>query len=340
MQPDLSLDLDIVKANALAWRAFAGVPLFAVVKGEGYGWGTRRLAHALEGVADGFCVSDAGELRDLRKHTQAPAIVLGAVEPGELADTYRAEAQPSIGTPVELEIAQKVFAQLGKPLRVRVGVRPAAAWTGLSLEGLRTFAPALAQAGALVQLWTHVTDFESRRPQLENFRAAIAVMRAAGVRLEGTDTASTFPLAADGAQGSLVRVGIGLFGSTGGLGIPGVRCALTVTAPVVRVERHSAGTRLGYGGTMLADGETVATARCGYADGLPKGLAGADDILSVGMQYVTVRASRLDPATGQLVLLDGEADLDAFAARSARLPHEIVTGFGNRARASGVSVEV
>lgn len=340
MQPDLSLDLEIVKSNAQAWRAFAGVPLFAVVKGDGYGWGYAPLVRALADVAGGYCVSDAEELRELRKYTQAPAIILGAVEPDRLAKAYRDGAQPSIGTPTELEIARNVFAQLGKPLRVRVGVRPAAAWTGLSLEDVRTFAPALARAGALVQLWTHVTDFEDRRAQMETFRAAIAAMEAAGVRLEGTDAASTFPLAADGPQGSLVRVGVGLFGSTGGFRVPGIRCALRVNAPVIRIERHSAGTRLGYGGTMLPDGETVATARCGYADGLPKSLAGADDILSVGMQYVTVRASRLDPERGQLVLLDGEADLDAFAARSARLPHEIVTGFGNRARASGVSVEV
>ncbi|HEY9180096.1 MAG TPA: alanine racemase C-terminal domain-containing protein, partial [Candidatus Baltobacteraceae bacterium] len=224
--------------------------------------------------------------------------------------------------------------------RVRVGVRPAAAWSGLSVEAIRTLAPALAQAGARVQLWTHMTDFENRGEQFETFRAGLDAMRAAGVNIEGTDAASTFPLAADGALGTLVRVGIGLFGATGGFQVPGVRCALRITAPVVRLERHSAGTRLGYGGTLLVDGETVATARCGYADGLPKNLEGADDILSVGMQYVTVRQSRIDASTGQLVLLGGDTDLDEFASRSGRLPHEIVTAFGNRARAGGVSVEV
>lgn len=340
MQPDLSLDLDILASNARAWRALAGVPLYAVVKGDGYGWGYQRLIHALEGIADGFCVSDADEVREARKYTDAPIVILGSVEPDRLAEAYRNNAQPSIGTPTELEVARNVFRQLGTPLRVRVGVRPAAAWSGLSLEGIRTFAPALAQAGARVQLWTHITDLEQRRVQIETFRAAVAAMEAAGVDLEGTDVSSTFPLAAEGALGSLVRVGVGLFGATGGYPVQGVRCALKVSAPAVRVERHGAGTRLGYGGTMLVDGETVATVRCGYSDGLPKSIAGADDILSVGMQYVTVRASRLDPETGELVLLDGKADLDAFAARCARLPHEIVTGFGNRARASGVSVEV
>jgi alanine racemase len=340
MQPDLALDLETLKANARAWRAFARVPVYAVVKGEGYGWGMRTLVRALDGIADGFCVADADELAELRKHTHAPALILGGVEPDRLAETYRAEAQPSIGTLTELEIAQHVFEQMGKPLCVRIGVRPAAAWTGLSLEELRVLAPSLAAAGAAVQLWTHFTDFENRAAQRETFQAALRTLEAARVHIQSRDMQSTFPLAADGPLGDSVRIGVGLFGATGGFSVPGVRCALRVSAPVVRVERHAAGTRLGYGGTLLRDGETIATARCGYADGLPKGLAGADDILSVGMQYITVRASRLDASGTQLVLLDGEADLDAFAARCGLLPHEIVTAFGNRARCGGVSVEV
>lgn len=340
MQPELALDLDVVTANARAWIQAAGVPLYAVVKGNGYGWGYAPLVRALEGLAHAFCVADAGELDELRKHTQARVVILGAVTPDRLAQVYRCGAQPSIGTPAELEVARHVFEQMGKPLQVRVGVRPAAAWTGLSLEGVRSYAPALAAAGARVRLWTHITDFEGRGEQLATFQRALELMREAGVDVEGTDVASTFPLAADGALGDAVRVGVGLFGSTGGFPVPGVSCALRVVAPVVRVERHPAGTRLGYGGMMLADGETVATARCGYADGLPKSLAGADDILSVGMQYVTARARALGPSGTELVLLDRQADLDAFASRCGRLPHEIVTAFGNRALAAGVSVEV
>lgn len=340
MEPQLSLDSSVVAENARAWRRFAAVPVYAVVKGDGYGWGVGPLVRALDGIADGFCVSDTDELREVRRYTQAPVIILGAAEPDRLAEAYRLNAQPTIGSAIELEIAAHVFAGLGKPLRVRVGVRPAAAWSGLSLEGLRSFAPALAQARARVQVWTHFTDMNGRALQRSTLERALELLRLAGVAVEGSDALSTFPLAADGTVGTLVRVGVGLFGATGGAFVPGVQCALTVIAPVIRLEEHVAGTRVGYGGTMLADGETVATARCGYADGLPKGLEGADDILSVGMQYVTARASRLDGSGGQLVLLDREADLDAFAARCARLPHEIVTSFGNRARASGVSVEV
>jgi alanine racemase len=340
MQPEISVDLHVLAANARAWRDYAAVPLRAVVKGDGYGWGYQRMVAALEDVADGYCVADADELRDLRRYTAKPAVVLGSVEPDRLAEVYRSNGLASIGSPIELEIVAHVLAQEKRPLRVRVGVRPAAAWSGLSLQELRDFAPALAQGGAQVELWTHITDFEAREEQRQLFNEGLHIMEAAGVKLAGTDIASTFPLAADGPRGSSIRVGVGLFGATGGFPVPGVHCALRVIAPIVRIERHTAGTRVGYGGTMLANGESIATARCGYADGLPQTLAGADDILSVGMQYVTVLATRVDTQAAQVVLLDESSDLDAFAARCGRLPHEIVTSFGNCARANGVTVEV
>ena len=340
MRPDLSLDIAVVRQNAQAWRDFTGVPLRAVIKGDGYGWGFARLIHACEGIAEAFCVADAEELRAVRRYTDAPVIVLGGVEPDRLAEVLQSNAMPSIATVTELSVAKDVLMQRGLPLRVRVGIRPAAAWSGLSLREWATFAPALAQAGVEVELWTHITDSNALAEQTQNLHEALRIAEAAGVGLIGSDLASTMPAAAGGAQGTSVRIGVGLFGATGGVAVPGVTCALSVVAPVVRVERHSPGTRVGYGGTMLRMAESIATARCGYADGLPKTLAGADDILSVGMQYVTVRASRLDSTASELVLLDRSSNLDAFAAQCGRLPHEIVTAFGNCARANGVSVEV
>lgn len=339
MRPDISLDEGQVRANAEAWRAFAGVPLWAVVKGEGYGWGYARIVRACEGVAEAFCVADADELREVRALTNLPVIVLGAVAPDRLAEVLRSGGIPTISTATELEVAATVLEGMGAPLRVRVGIRPAAGWSGLSLSELKSFAPALAAAGAEVQVWTHITDMDAREEQMQNFHEALRAFEAAGVAVAGTDVASTVPLAA-GISGSSVRVGVGLFGATGGAQVDGVQCAISVAAPVVRVERHAAGTRVGYGGTMLPMGQSIATARCGYADGLPKSLAGADDILSVGMQYVTVPVTRLDDAGDSVTLLDRSRSLDAFAAQCGRLPHEIVTAFGNCARANGVSIEV
>jgi hypothetical protein len=57
------------------------------------------------------------------------------------------------------------------------------------------------------------------------------------------------------------------------------------------------------------------------------------------MQYLTARAARCDKNRTQVVVLDGKSKLDAFAARAGRLTHEIVTAFGNAARANNVTTE-
>ncbi len=333
-RPWIALDPQIVAANARAWRAFAGVPVRAVVKADGYGWGSAALVNALEGEVASFCVSDEAELRDLRRYTAAPAIVLGDVPLARLERVLRAGAGANIGTAAELDVAERHARRLGDALRVRVGLRLAAGWSGLSPAALRAFTPILARAGAHVEVWSHVSDWEHRSIQARLFRAAVQRLRSANVRVVDTDFASTFPLAADGAQGSHVRVGIGLFGATGGHPVSGVRCALRVVAPVTGVEYVPSALPVGYGARTVPSGSTLATARLGYADGLPQGLAGTGDILSVGMQYVIAHASRLDATRSHLIFLDETTDLDAFAAQAGCSPHELVTALGNAASAN------
>ena len=187
-------------------------------------------------------------------------------------------------------------------------------------------------------MWTHFTELDSIADGAARFRDAVSAARAAGVRVIATDSASTFSLARAGAGGDSVRVGIGLFGATGGPAVRGVNCALRVTAPVVSVGHYEAGARVGYDGRIDEDA-MLWTARCGYADGLPRSLAGGD-VVSVGMQYITVRGVQALAENPQVVLLDPQSSLDGFAERCGRLPHEVVTAFGNAARANGLQLEV
>ncbi len=331
MRPALSLDADVLVANAQAWSEFAGVPVRAVVKCDGYGWGFGAMVRALEGTVQSYCVADAGELRVLRAHTSAPAVVLGTVEIERLREVLDANAQPTISNSQELTLAAQWARARSQPLRVRVGIRTAAAWSGLSLEELARFAPELRAASAEVEVWTHITDPADAQDQLHLFEEALALLSRAGVRVEKTEICSTLPLAAGIRRGTSVRIGAGLFGATGGAAVPGVFCAIRFTAPVLRIERHSAGTRVGYGGTMLGMDCTVAMLRGGFGDGLPAGLQGTGDVLMVGMQYAAVRAEKLH-GSKEYVWLDRAASLDEFARAAGRPVHEIVTGLGVQSR--------
>ena len=325
MHPSLELDAGQMAENARAWRDFcAPAALWAVVKGDAYGWGLHRVVPVLEDVAQAFCVSDMDELRGLRKHSGKFAIVLDSLDAQGVREASRLNARPSVH-----DAAGVIEAAASGT--VRIGIRPAAAWSGLTGEQLAALVPALRGAGVPVELWTHLTDPDAQAEQLLALESAREVLDAAGVAGEGCDAASTFPLAAGCRTGSAVRIGIGLFGATGGPAVPGVRCALRVRAPVVRAAVSGAGTRLGYGGTMLSVSEKIVTARCGYADGLPKSLEGSNGILSIGMQYCTARASRADEAQAWVSLLDKTVSLDQIARESGRLAHEIVTALGNSA---------
>lgn len=338
MRPHIALDTEQVASNARAWERHLGVPLRPVVKCSGYGWGYAPLVRALEQAAQAFCVSDADELFDVRRFTAKPVVVLGSVAPERLAAVLDAGGIPTIGSAGELAIARDWAQRATRTLHVRVGLSPAAAWSGLTLEQLAPFARELSAADAHVEYWTHVTDMDAIEEQLRIFDEGRTVLDLAGVRVVATDAASTYS-ALGGARGTYARIGVGLFGA-GSERVPGLACALRVEAPVVKSAVYPAGTRVGYGGTMLAMAETVATARAGYGDGVPKTLAGSDDILTIGMQYLTARVDRKLANGERIVLLDRTSHIDRFAHHCGRLSHEVVTAFGNSARANRALEEV
>jgi len=329
--PTHGIALDVVARNARAWAAFAGVPIRAVLKCDGYNWGAPRLAAALEDVCEAFCVADASEFFALRPLTSLPIVVLGAIDVGHLRDVLDAGGLPTIGTRDELAIATSWARSNARPLVVRVGVLPAAGWSGLDLAALADLARPLAESGAGIELWTHVTDATVAGEQIGRFDEAVALLRRAGANVVATDAGSTFSTADRSAPGDTARIGVGLFGATGGPRIPGLANALRLSGQVVRVETFPAGTRVGYGGRAFEAPIRVATIRCGYGDGYPKDAGGGDDILSVGMQYTLTAAGEAMAGTS-VRLLDERTDLDAFATNAGRSVHEIVTTLGAAAR--------
>jgi alanine racemase len=172
-----------------------------------------------------------------------------------------------------------------------------------------------------VELSTHVTSTRRAGAILDGFVAAVRAFEAAGVQVVSTDAASTAS-ARRGLAFDRLRVGVGLFGSRLGSSVD-TRCALRVTAPVVRRFGPGEVGWAGYGDVAVAADRSVAVLRCGYGDGFPKALADGADILAVGMQYTT----RIPhDGTDVRVLIDGADDVDELAARAGISPHELVVG--------------
>ena len=323
MRPEKSLDGAVLRANAAAFAAL-GAPVAAVVKHDGYGWGARTLARELDAVVDSYVVGDDDELAALRPATDKPVRLLADAPPGRLRRVLDLGGIPNVSSREALaEAAAEAAARRG--LTVRVGILDAAGWGAIRAADAGAFAAALAGTGLSVELWTHLVSETRAQAILDMFLAARRAFEAAGVRVVSVDAAST-AAARRGLAFDRLRVGIGLFGSRLGSSVD-TECAVRVVAPLVRRFGPRETGWAGYGDVPVPADRSVAVLRCGYGDGFPQALAGAADILSVGMQYTArVMHDGVDPR----LLVGASFDLDRMAARARITPHALVVGLAGR----------
>lgn len=329
MRPLIALDETVLRANAIAWRRHAGVPVRAVIKANAYGWGIESALRGLSGVVESYCVADADEFFHVRRYTTAAVIIFNNVPIERLSEIITAGGIPTIDDQQSLALCVELSARLPAPVRIRLGIAQAFGWHGITLDELPAYARRLTNSELEVELWTHVADVNMLPEQLQIARQARNALGEAGVRVAGIEVASTLPLALQGPMGTSVRLGVGLFGVTFGQDVPGIECAICVKAPIVYCARSHGDMRVGYEGGFAPDWGYVILARCGYSDGLPRSLVGSSGILSIGMQYVAIHSGQEKKEGADIVLVDHTTNLDEFAARAGKIPHEVVTAFGN-----------
>ncbi|MGH7660601.1 MAG: alanine racemase [Vulcanimicrobiaceae bacterium] len=316
----------VVRANARRWREHAGVPVWAVVKANGYGWGASRIVRAVEDEIEGFFVADAAEASEIRPLTTRPIAVLAATGPDETIELLRQGSIPNVASLDALAAAGAWAQERAAPARIRVGIVPAAGWSGLLEDAVEPFARAAGTARVEIELWTHLTAPELWDAQRRRFESALRRFRDAGAAIAGTDVASTLASAREKHSGaSRVRIGIGLFGAS--LGGPQLECAIRIDATVTDVLPSDAVASTGYRAERIT-APWLAVVRCGYSDGLPSRLAGRGDILSVGMQYAVLARSAPEKAGQAIRLLDTSSDLCMLLENTGISPHEFVVGLG------------
>lgn len=348
------LDLEAVRHNAAAWRAkLGGRELWAVVKSDAYGCGALGVARAaLDGGAARLVVFDVEEAKPLRAAgVRAPIVQVFAAR----GDDLRAAVFLGVTPTVEDASAARVLSELGdwrgRRIAVHVAIDSGTGWSGVLAVRASEFArevralPGITWEGA----WTHVAGKASMDTQVRAFAAAVAALRAEGLAVPVVHVASTGP-ALWGRSTGAARIGIGLFGATlaDSTDAPALRQAVDVRADVIATKSFDAPTPLGYGGEAVAEpGETIATLRIGYADGLPKTLADAGAAYigdarctiagAIGMNCTMVRVPpNFDVDAGDEAEIIGARagiSLDDVAAAASTVPHQLL---GALARGIGV----
>jgi alanine racemase len=331
MKPQIALDAPTLRANAREWREHCGVPVRAVVKGDGYGWGFRTVVNALENAVDAFIVGDVDEFFAVRALTSRNVLTMTDIPARELGRVLDAGGIPNVSTREGIEILRAWSRARGRTARIRVGIRPSIGWSGIDPGDAPDFGAALAAVGCEVEAWTHISDPAVEEEQRAVFERSLAELREAGANVIAHDIESSAPAAAGKSGCSNVRLGAALFGFRFVHGPPGVQSAFRIQAPVV--DRMPArGQRVGYGATFAPKKGTLAIVRCGYGDGYPRAAGTDDKILFVGMQYSTlVRPEGFAAET--ISLVHAGTDLDALARAAHIAPQELVVRMGHAARA-------
>ncbi len=342
-QATLTIDLAAIRENWRRLAALAGpVETAAVVKADAYGLGASRVAPAL--MAEGartFFVALFEEALALRATLgAAPAIYcLGGVEAQEVAAAAAHDIRPALDSVDHVALVRGAGLRCALQLDVgmnRLGLEPA------ELAGLLDGDGAIDDLGVTLVVGHLACADDPAHPanaaQREVFETMTAHPRLSGIprSLGATGGALLGPE----WRYDMIRPGIGLYG---GLPFREARRVVGLTVPVIQIREVARGETVGYGATWTARRRTrVATIGAGYADGLPRSLAGRGRafhdgralpfIGRVSMDLITLDATEApDLRAGDTVELLGDAQgLDALADAAGTIGYEILTSLGTR----------
>jgi alanine racemase len=352
------IDLDAIEHNVRTLRRIAAPSaLLAVVKADGYGHGAvpvARAALAAGATALGVALTEEGA--QLRAAGIDAEILLLSQQPPEQASAIVAHRlTPVVYTPEGLRSLASV-APPGYPVQVKVD-------TGMHRVGVAP-ADAVALVDAVVAaglewagVFTHLAIADEpldpfTATQLAEFDAVLAALHAAGHEPPLVHAANSAGLLAHpAARRDMVRAGVAMYGiepgpELGGL-VTGLRPAMSLKARVSHVKRLTAGQRISYGLRYTFGGDaTVATVPLGYADGVPRRLAGTGGQVLIGgrrlpiagvvtMDQFTVDAGDQQLEVGDEVVLlgrqgDEEIRAEEWAERLGTIPYEVVCGVSAR----------
>ncbi|NNE89027.1 MAG: alanine racemase [Silicimonas sp.] len=333
----LTIDLDALAANWQALDALSApdVETAAVVKADGYGLDTGRVAQKLEGLGvTSFFVAVAEEGQIVRKALgNGPDIyVFSGHMAGDSDILTAANLIPLLNAPGQVTRHFSTLPGHAFGVQLDTGMNR----LGLEPEDWEALRSDLMDAGPRLVM-SHLAcaddpDHTMNHQQLRVFK-------------ELTEGVARRSLAATGGillgpeyHFDMTRPGIGLYG---GLPFADALPVVQIEAPVIQTRTVRPFETVGYGNAWEAHVECeVATISAGYADGLiraigPKARVFAGDIPCpvigrVSMDLITVDVTHLDAVPPTLHILGQHQTVDDLAEAAGTIGYEILTSLSSR----------
>ena len=272
---------------AIVAQRTAPVPVWVVVKANGYGHGAVPVANAaLAGGAVGLCVAIVDEGVALRRAGITAPILLLSEQPPELADLIVGyQLTPTVTTTRGAAVLAASAAAADQTINVHIKVDTGMHRVGVSPEEAVSLASFISSYESLniEGVYTHfaVADEPSHMAnvaQLNSFNTVLENLSARGINPPLVHAAnSAASLANEASRFTMVRLGIAAYGLRPGAGVAdlcaGLIPAMSLKARVSAVRWVEAGEAVSYGLTRpLTKGSLIATVPIGYADGVPRAL--------------------------------------------------------------------
>ena len=317
MQKTLSLiNLPAIYRNALKVKNLLhGAKFYAVVKADAYRHGAEEVANYIEDLVDGFCVAIVEEGIALRvAGIVKPILVL--TPPLDCYDVERANAYNLIHTVNSVETARLIN---GAPCHIKVntGMNRTGCNPG-DLNSVLKEIPKDSLQGVYSHLFAPENEVAAKR-QAELFKRAVSAVKAVNPDAVAHLAASGGILRGKNFLFDGARCGILLYGyAPSGFKAEGFEKALKVFARRTQTTRFIGG-GVGYN---FADKSysTLATYRCGYADGFMRGVP-------LGEKTLCMDAFVGYDKGGLLCVMD---DADEYAKRCGTIAYEVLTSITHR----------
>lgn len=342
----VEVDLPAIVDNARTVARVAGARLLPVVKADAYGVGAVAVSKALEPLDPwGYGVATVVEGAELRAAgITRPILVFTPAYPAVFDAFDQFRLTPALGDARSI-VAWTARGERAFHLEVDTGMgRSGVRWDEVGEVGEAVDTPYF--EGCYTQFHSADRDDDTAQRQLERFLQAVQKLPRRPALLHVANSAAALRdrrFALD-----IVRPGVFLYGGVPGDWAPLPKPVVSVRARVVSVRRVATGDSVSYGATWTAPHDTVvATLGIGYADGIPRRLAGdgnAQVILQgrrcpvigvVTMDMLMVEIGTLVVDVGEVATLIGEAGgeritLHEFAGWGGALQHELLAGLGPR----------
>jgi alanine racemase len=290
--------------------------MMAVVKDNAYGHGAVIVARELEKLGVdmlGVAITEEGvELRN--GGIKKPILILTGIRREEIDAVIEYDLIP-MAFDDELVRALSVAAvRRNKRVKVHLKFDTGMGRLGVPVQGARKFLERMRDFPNLVieGVASHfsMADEEYSRAQLKAFREVVEFLQGEGIRPYYMHVSSSAPMIDfPDSRFNLVRPGIMIYGSYPSkeyVGRIGLRSVMRFRTIIAFLKRVSAGARISYGGTFIAERESlIACLPVGYGDGYNRLLSNRGEVLVRGKRAPVVGRICMDVTMVDVTEVEG-----------------------------------